>query len=426
MAALLSLFGTLLFQVTIAPRVLGRSPAETAASVRRRLLGLTRFSVAACLLGLLGWLAMQSADMADAGSVLAAVRAIPTVLAQTDYGRLVALQILVLLMVAVAVGWRDGAGRQRVALGLAALALALQAGHSHAASMYSGPSVLLVTGVVHLLGAGAWLGGLVPLLLVVQTAPAAAGALAARWFSPLGKLCLVALTASALFQGWVLVAGIPGLVGTAYGWMVLVKLGLFGVLFAFAVVNRYRLAPALLRDDPAAAKRALVRSIAVQTVFGLAIVAAASVLSSLPPAMHEQPVWPFPQMFTLDTVEEDPEFRNEVLGAVLALAGAALLLVIGGRHPPPGALGCGAGCGGDRLVRRAASGLAVRAGPPDELLPLADQLRRGDHRAGGGVVPNPLRDMPRHGRARGRPGGQGPAPAARRPDRRAPLDARRR
>ena len=161
----------------------------------------------------------------------------------------------------------------------------------------------------------------------MRDASAKAGATAARWFSPLGKLCVVALAATAAFQGWVEVASIPGLVGTAYGWTALAKLALFGVLFGFAVANRYRLAPALLRDDPIGAKRALVRSIAVQTGFGLLIVAVAAVLSSLPPAMHAQPVWPFADRFTLDTIGEDPDFRREVLGAVLALAGAAALLV---------------------------------------------------------------------------------------------------
>ena len=326
-AALLSVFGTLAFRVFVVPRTVGQMPPAVAARVQHRLLVLTQLGVAAALLANLAWLGLQSADMSDAVSLSRALAAVPSVVADTDFGHVIVLQLLAMLALAIVVRRGDGA-RQRIALGLAGLALLLQAGHSHAASMYPGPSLLLASDAVHLLGAGAWLGGLVPLLLVVRDAPPKAGALAARWFSPLGQLCLVALTASAVFQGWVLVDSVPGLVGTAYGWMVLVKLGLFGVLFGFAVVNRYRLAPALLHRDPATAKQALVSSIAVQTGFGLAIVAAAAVLSSLPPAMHEQPVWPFPKMFTLATIGEDPDFRNEVLGALLALAGAATLLVI--------------------------------------------------------------------------------------------------
>jgi mono/diheme cytochrome c family protein len=194
--------------------------------------------------------------------------------------------------------------------------------------MYSGLSFLLLAQAVHLLGAGAWLGGLAPLLVVVRMAPPKAGAMAARWFSPLGKLAIVALTGSSLFQGWVMVASLAGLVGTAYGWVVLGKLALFGVLFVFALLNRYRLAPGLLRGDPESARRALVRSIAIQTGFGVAIIAAAGVLSSLAPAMHTQPLWPFAHRFTLETVNEDPDFFNEALGATVALAAAVLLAIV--------------------------------------------------------------------------------------------------
>ena len=40
-------------------------------------------------------------------------------------------------------------------------------------------------------------------------APPRGGAMAARWFTPLGKLCVVAVAASAAVQGWVLVGSVP-------------------------------------------------------------------------------------------------------------------------------------------------------------------------------------------------------------------------
>jgi mono/diheme cytochrome c family protein len=143
----------------------------------------------------------------------------------------------------------------------------------------------------------------------------------------MGKLCVAALAISAAYQGWALVESVPGLVGTAYGWTIMVKLVLFAVLLAFAWANRYRLAPALLRENAGIAKAALVRSVAVQTMFGMAIIGAAAVLSSLPPSMHVQPYWPFADRFTLDTIGEDPDFQNEVLWATGAL-GVALALVV--------------------------------------------------------------------------------------------------
>ena len=45
---------------------------------------------------------------------------------------------------------------------------------------------------------------------------------------------MAGVAASALVQGWVLVGGLPGLVGTPYGWVALAKLGLLAVLLGFA------------------------------------------------------------------------------------------------------------------------------------------------------------------------------------------------
>jgi putative copper export protein len=68
--------------------------------------------------------------------------------------------------------------------------------------------------------------------------------------------------------------------------MVLVKATLFAALFGFAWINRYRLVPALLGSYADISKRRLTLSIALQTGFGLTIVIAAGLLSSLPPGVH--------------------------------------------------------------------------------------------------------------------------------------------
>lgn len=323
-AGLLSVFGTLLFRVVVVPRAFARTP-ELAAPVGGRLLRLARLGLGVQLVATLAWLVLQAADMAQAGSVAGTMAAVPVVVSGTVFGRLVALQLAAIAGVALAVGRGGGLARQRVACGLAGGAVALQAWHGHAAAMQPGVSVLLVAGIVHLLAAGGWLGGLVPLLLSVAMAPPRAGAQAARWFTPLGKLCVAGIAGSAAVQGWFLVGSVPGLVGTGYGWMVLVKTGLFLVLFGFAWANRYRLAPALLRGDGAAARRVLVRSIGVQTGFGVAIVLAAAVLGGLAPAMHVPPVWPFAERVSLAAVEEDSGLRDEAVAAGVALVGAVAL-----------------------------------------------------------------------------------------------------
>lgn len=320
-AALLSAFGALLFRSVVLPKLAGRVAPEEAA---RRVARLATTSLVVAVPLLLVWAGLQTADLAQSGGDLGAlVAGLPAAIGTTSFGHVWLSQLA-----AVLVGIAVLRGKPGWALLPCTAAVILQAGHSHALSMYGGPSLLLLSDVVHLLAAGAWLGGLLPLLLAVQSLPPLGGALAARWFSPLGKACVVAMAITAVYQGWQLVGDVPGLVGTAYGEMAVVKLGLFGALFAFAVVNRYHLAPALLGGEPAAARRTLIRSVAVQSGFGVAVVLAAALLSNLPPALHEQPLWPFNQQFSLVTVEEDPEFKQIVAIALLELGLAALVLAV--------------------------------------------------------------------------------------------------
>ena len=327
MAALITLFGSLVFRLQAAPTALARLPDEARALAAARLARLIRLALVAALLAGPGWLLLQAGDFADTARLSAMLSETPTVLTGTRFGHLLALQLLLVGSAGLAFGRGDSPPRRRLACLLGTAALVLQAGHGHAAAMAGAVGTWMVlVQAVHLLGAGAWLGGLPPLLLLVWTVPAKAAASAARAFSTLGKLCIVALLLTASLQAWVLVGSIAAVFGTGYGWMALVKLALLGSLLGFAAINRYRLAPALLRGDPGAARRALGRSIALQTGAGLAILLAASVLASLPPGTHVQPVWPFNWQFSLTTLREAPELREEVVLATLALGLAVLLL----------------------------------------------------------------------------------------------------
>ncbi len=177
---------------------------------------------------------------------------------------------------------------QRSALpaGLAATATLLEAGHSHAFAMSHAPNLLLLSQALHLLAGGAWLGGLLPLLIVVRQAPLDAAQDAAGRFSTLGAICVALLIATALYQGVLLSGGLAGLTGTAYGAMLLTKAALFALLIGIAAINRLRLAPALAGPTGEGGRRALCLSIALETAIGLAVVLAASVLAGLEPGMH--------------------------------------------------------------------------------------------------------------------------------------------
>jgi mono/diheme cytochrome c family protein/uncharacterized membrane protein len=186
---------------------------------------------------------------------------------------------------------------------------------------------LVMVQAVHLLAAGAWLGGLIPLLLILGSTPAREAKAAVLRFSRLGVACVVTLAVTIVIQGWILVGGLPGLIGTNYGLLALLKLVLFLALLGIAALNRFRYAPALGGLSGLEAQRRLRRSVVVETLVGVCAVLAAGVLLTQPPAMHEQPTWPFPYQFSLVT-QSDPDLRNEtLLGATLAIAAFALLCV---------------------------------------------------------------------------------------------------
>ncbi len=324
-AGLLAFFGALLFRTALAPPVLVGMEGGAIAVFRRRWRGLAWTSWLVAVTAALGWLLLQAAAMADAGTVSGALAATPTVLADTRFGLLLLLRVLLLALAALVL--RGGDRRLWIATVVAAAATALQAGHGHAASMYDGPSLLLASEVVHLLAAGAWLGGLLPLLLLVASAAPDTAARASQRFSPFGTACVLLLTATASFQGYVLIDSLAGLFGTVYGWMALIKLAGFAGLLGLAARNRFRLTPALATGRAAMSKSRLCRSIAVEAGLGLLVVLAAGLLTSLPPAMHLQPRWPFPEQLSLQAVREDADFRREVIGAGVALAAALALLV---------------------------------------------------------------------------------------------------
>ena len=303
-AGLMAAFGALLYQAVLAP-------AGLPEPVQFRLRRLGWLGIAFALAGAVLWLLVETIDLAgdvSPGSVWA-------VLLHTLFGHLVAARACLLLLSAAAFAYR----KIGFAMLAAAASMALQAGHSHAFAMY-GPGVLAFVSVLHLLAAGAWIGALLPLLIVVRGAPDLQARQAATAFSSFGIICVFVLVGTSASQFIVFVGDIPGLVGTAYGWVAGAKIGLLLLLVGLAARNKFSLTPRL-----PATRQGLVRAIAVEAAMGLAVVCAAGVLTELPPAMHVQKLWPFPFVPDLSAWREDADYRREAtlaLGAVaVAIAG---------------------------------------------------------------------------------------------------------
>jgi putative copper resistance protein D len=202
----------MLFTALIAPHALQLMRAREVAELDGRSSLLVRGSLVAATLALLAWLVLEASAMSEAASATQALTAIPSVLLSTSFGGVLFAQALALLAANLASRVHPSARRRLATVGLAGLATALQAGHSHAFAMEDGLSLLLFSQGLHLLATGAWLGGLVPLLIVVrEAAPKAATEALALFRSRCSLRCRD--------YGWRLAGGVNGLTGTAYGWV---------------------------------------------------------------------------------------------------------------------------------------------------------------------------------------------------------------
>jgi mono/diheme cytochrome c family protein len=211
---------------------------------------------------------------------------------------------------------------------ISGLALAVQPMLGHAGAIGgSAGATLIVSEVLHLLAAGAWLGGLLPLFMTIGTLPHKAAAISCRGFTPIGLSAVLLLVGTATVQVAEFMGGLPGLFGTGYGHVALVKLALFIGLLGLAAVNRLAFTDRLAATAPDAVRHMRI-SIGLEMVLGVLVVITAGFLASHTPGTHEQPVWPFAWRPSLGVFQE-PDLRTEVIVALVA-TGAAVAIATAG------------------------------------------------------------------------------------------------
>ncbi len=161
----------------------------------------------------------------------------------------------------------------------------------------------LAADILHLLAAGAWLGMLIPLALLLADARrhrdpdrARLAWLATARFSNIATAAVAVLFAAGLVNTWFLAGTIPALIGTLYGRLLLLKVAIFAVMLGLAAVNRLRLSPRLADRDAGArpAIGQLRRNALIEAGCGIAVLAIVGALGMLPPGLHTEPVWPLP------------------------------------------------------------------------------------------------------------------------------------
>jgi putative copper resistance protein D len=277
--------------------------AEPVELSRRRQAVLLAAAVGALLSGLL-WFFFSVANMSGTLAGVVDKDVLSTILGETGFGAVwiarMALAGVIVAATSVGYSWMPTAGRDLVMAFLAAVLLACLAGTGHA-QIEEGlmGMVHIVSDAAHLLAAGAWLGGLVPLGFILLDAARGKGGPMVEVdeillrFSGMGYAAVATLVVSGLVNSWFLVGSPTRLLTTAYGEVLLGKLALFAAMLALAAANRVWLVPRMVdtRADTARHQSAwlgrLRHHVLGEQFLGLMVLLAVSVLGTMRPALGQ-------------------------------------------------------------------------------------------------------------------------------------------
>jgi len=189
---------------------------------------------------------------------------------------------VLILAIGLAAAWHGMARRVVVSVAGTAAALGMLAdvGNSHAAAGTSWVWANVLLQWVHISAVGFWIGGLGALLLAIRGGASQSRAGMARRFSFGAGIALLAVLVTGVFRAAVEIGGWGSVLSTAFGRIVLVKLGLIAVLAVLGGVNRWRNVPTAGR-----VLRGLRRVGTVELgVATAAVLAAALLVNVAPPA----------------------------------------------------------------------------------------------------------------------------------------------
>ena len=281
-AAAALLFGLLAFPVYApVPGEAGRMAARTAIRVVRALAALSLLTAVLALAAAVVNMTGDAAALLDPAGLWDIVRT--TGFGQTWGARLV----LGLAITALACRRRPDDALLTVLAALFLISIAYS-GHSRMQQGALGWAHIFAD-ALHLMAAGAWLGGLLALVLLVprlaRLGRAAAAATVLQQFSGMGYFAVAALILTGLFKSWLLVGKVSALVSTPYGWTLVVKLLLFAGMGALALSNRLWITPALAARpaDPGLWLGRLRRQAMLELGLGVLVLAAVGLMGAMEP-----------------------------------------------------------------------------------------------------------------------------------------------
>jgi putative copper resistance protein D len=274
-----------------------------AIKVRTRLAVIAWIGLALAAISGAAWLVLTAAAMSDRPAAqIFGDGVLWTVLSQTTFGRdwlvrfVLACALAATLPALLSPQGHKTRWLEAAAAVLAAAFAGALAWSGHAAGGLGSEAVLHPTAdVLHLIAAAAWVGALLPLIVLFAAAGADDASLAmartatAR-FSILGIASVGTLLVTGIVNTFYLAGSVPALLHTDYGRLLLIKIALFLAMVAIAAVNRFWLTPQLVQQASIAASRDALRKLrrnaAIEVLAGAIVIAIVAALGTMAPAIH--------------------------------------------------------------------------------------------------------------------------------------------
>jgi putative copper resistance protein D len=298
--AVTTLAGASFFPLYAHPRGFGSQPIALARRMRMVLFIAANVALVSGIL----WFVFTVANMSGTLDGVLDQEMLFSVLGDTSFGNVwiarLVLSIATIIVICNRFDSRSSLRRDAIAPALAAALLISLAGvgHSQVEEGIAG-MVHVVSDAAHLLAAGAWLGGLVPLALILVaydrdreiTREEDLGQVLLR-FSGMGYVAVATLVGSGLVNSWYLVGTVVGLLTTQYGQLLLAKLALFAGMLLLAVTNRFWIVPSMSKaragDGTSSVWTGRLRAhVAGEQLLGLMVLAIVSVLGPIRPAIGQ-------------------------------------------------------------------------------------------------------------------------------------------
>ena len=261
---------------------------------------------------------MSGRALADLGLAL------PVVLRQTHYGAvwIARISLIGLLTMAWVLRTRGAPGLTwpLAASFVGATLIALTTSLSGHAADWGDVTLPVLIDWLHLLAVSTWIGGLFTLGFVLhhsllspdKAEPTQSLASIAGRFSTMAACCVAVFLPAGLYNAWLQVTSLSPLVSTSYGWTLLAKLSLVGLVLMIAALNRYYFVPLLGRRpgthdwlmfrmigrlanspmmemkprDDERNRYQFFRSVRLEWIIVVGALACTALLTQLPPARH--------------------------------------------------------------------------------------------------------------------------------------------